>query len=73
MWCIEAVKRLWNFVALSLSVLAIVQCWKKTITMHCAAVIITILWIISIGMGLYILLPYVYETQFACPGCSLFP
>ena len=73
MWCIGAVARLWNLAAFSLSVIAIVRCGKKTITLRCAAVIITILWIISIGMGLYILLPYVYETQFACPGCSLFP
>ena len=72
-YAVGAVARLWNFVALSLSVLAIVRFGKKTISLLYAAVIITILWIIPIGMGLYILLPYMFETQFACPGCSLFP
>ena len=50
-YAVGAVARLWNFVALSLSVMAIVQCGKKTISLLNAAVIITILWIIPNWYG----------------------
>ena len=59
MWtyAVGAVARLWNLTAFSLSVLAIVWFGKKTISLHCAAVILTILWLAPIAISLYILLP----------------
>ena len=74
MWMIGVgmVARLWNVAAFSLSVLAIVRFGKKTITLRYAAVIITILWIAPIAIGLYIVLPYVFEAQFV-QGVACFP
>ena len=64
--------RLWSLAAFSLSVLAIVRFGKKTISLQCAAVIITILWLVPIAINLYIVLPYVYEVQFV-DGVACFP
>ena len=57
---VGSVARLWSLAAFSLSVLAIVRFGKKTISLLYAAVIITTLWIASIALSLYIVLPYVY-------------
>ena len=69
---VGSVARLWSLAAFSLSVLAIVRFGKKTINLLCAAVIITTLWIASIALSLYIVLPYVYEVQFV-HGVACFP
>ena len=62
-YAVGAVARLWNLAAFSLSVLAIVRFGKKTISLHCAAVILTILWLAPIAICLYVLLPFVFEAQ----------
>ena len=67
-----SVARLLNLATFSLSVLAIVRFGKKTISLLYAAVIITILWLASIALSLYIVLPYVYEVQFV-HGVACFP
>ena len=72
MFGVGAVARLWSLAAFSLSVLAIVRFGKKTISLHCAAVITTILWIVPISINIYVLLPYVYEAQFVS-GVACFP
>ena len=69
---VGSVARLWSLAAFSLSVLAIVRFGKKTLSLLCAAVIITTLWIASIPISLYIVLPYVYEVQFV-HGVACFP
>ena len=72
MFGVGAVARLWSLAAFSLSVLTIVRFGKKTISLHCAAVITTILWIVPISINIYVLLPYVYEAQFVS-GVACFP
>ena len=72
MYAVGAVARLWNLAAFSLSVLAIVRFGKKTVSPHCAAVIVTILWLAPIAVSLYILLPSVFEAQFT-QGVACFP
>ena len=67
-----SVARLWSLAAFSLSVMAIVRFGKKTISLLYAAVIIDTLWIASIALSLYIVLPYVYEVQFV-HGVACFP
>ena len=59
-----SVARLWNLAAFSLSVLAIVRFGKKTISLHCAAGIIMILWLGPTAVCLYLLIPFVFEVQF---------
>ena len=60
LFCAGSAARLRSLAAFSLSVLAIVRFGKKTISLLYAAVIIAILWIASIALSLYIVLPYVY-------------
>ena len=67
-----AVTRQWSLAAFSLSVLAVVQFGKKTISKCSAAVIITTLWIVPWILSIYILLPYVYEKQLI-DGVGCFP
>ena len=69
---VGSVARLWSLAAFSLSVLAIVRFGKKTISLLYAAVIITTLWIASIAICLYFMIPYVFEAQFV-HGVACFP
>ena len=69
---VGSVARPGSFAAFSLSVLAIVRFGKKTISLHCAAGIITILWLGPIAVCFYILIPYVYGVQFV-NGIACFP
>ncbi len=69
---VGSVARLWSLAAFSLSVLAIVRFGKKTISLLCAAIIITILWLVPIAVSLYFLIPYVFEAQFV-QGVACFP
>ena len=66
------VARLWSLAAFSFSILAIVRFSKKTISVWSAAVILIILWLVPMGISLYVLLPYVYEAQFL-HGVACFP
>ena len=69
---VGSVARLWSLAAFSLSVLAIVRFGKKTLSLLCAAVIIATLWLASIAICLYFMLPYVFEAQFV-HGVACFP
>ena len=69
---VGSVARLWNLTAFSFSVLAIVRFGKKTISLHCAAGIITILWLGPSATCLYFLIPFVFEAQFV-HGVACFP
>ena len=72
LFCVGSAARPWSLAAFSLSVLAIVRFGKKTISLLCAAVIITTLWLVPIVTSLFIMLPYVYEAQFV-QGVACFP
>ena len=63
LFCVGSAARPWSLAAFSLFVLAIVRFGKKTISLHCAAGIITILWLVPIAACFYILIPYVYGVQ----------
>ena len=69
---VGSVARPGSLAAFSLSVLAIVRFGKKTISLHCAAGISTILWLGPIAACFYILIPYVYGVQFV-NGIACFP
>ena len=64
--------RLWSLAAFSFAILAILRFGKKTISLHCAAVIIPIMWLGPMILSIYALIPYVYEVQFV-HGVACFP
>ena len=66
------VARLWSLAAFSFSILAVVKFSKKTISLWSTAITIVILWLVPMIISLYVILPYVYEAQFA-HGVACFP
>ena len=64
--------RLWSLAAFSFAILAIVKFGKKTISLHCAAVIIPIMWLGPMILSINVLITYVYEVQFV-HGVACFP
>ena len=64
--------KLWSLAAFSLSVLAIVQFGKKTISKRYAAVFIAIIWIISFIITFYAFFPYIAEAHYLS-GVACFP
>ena len=66
------VARLWSLTTFSFSILGIVRYGKKTISWWSAIVIIAILWLGTMLISLYLMLPYVFEAQFV-RGVACFP
>ena len=64
--------RLWSLAAFSFAILAIVRFGKKTISLHCASVIIPIMWLGPMILSINVLITYVYEVQFV-HGVACFP
>ena len=64
--------RLWSLAAFSLSILAIVKFSKKTIATWSAVITIAALWIGSMILCFYSMLPYIFEAQFL-HGVACFP
>ena len=64
--------RLWSLAAFSLSILAIVKFSKRTIATWSATVTIAALWIGSMILCFYSMLPYIFEAQFL-HGVACFP
>ena len=63
---------LWSLAAFSLSIVAIVRFSKRTIATWSAAVTIASLWIGSMILSCYSMLPYIFEAQFL-HGVGCFP
>ena len=64
--------RMWSLAALSLSILAIVRFSKRTIATRSAAITIAALWIGSMILCFYSMVPYIFEAQFL-HGVACFP
>ena len=64
--------QLWSLAAFSFTILAILRFGKKTISLHCAAVIISILWLGPMIVSICVFIHYVYEVQFV-HGVVCFP